>query len=114
MLLVYTSEITPRIQYILEFIGKEILEAPFVITNDETAFLHNDGPKINYSPAQISTGSYWITPVPLLFQTGVREEQPDVFSYEKGKALYKTHGDFPFDIFAASFFLLTRYEEYLK
>ncbi|MHA4843352.1 polysaccharide deacetylase family protein [Flavitalea antarctica] len=114
MLLVYTSEITPRLQYILEFIGKEILEAPFVITNDETAFLNSEVPKINYSPAQISTGSYWITPVQLLFQTGVREEQPDVFSYEKGKALYKTEGDFPFDIFAASFYLLTRYEEYLK
>ncbi len=29
------------------------------------------------------------------------------------KAFFKTIGDFPFDIFAASFYLLSRYEEYL-
>ncbi|MEI2740554.1 MAG: polysaccharide deacetylase family protein [Chitinophagaceae bacterium] len=29
------------------------------------------------------------------------------------KAFFKTGGDFPFDIFAASFYLLSRYEEYL-
>ncbi|MBC7873658.1 MAG: polysaccharide deacetylase family protein, partial [Ferruginibacter sp.] len=35
------------------------------------------------------------------------------FEVNNQKAFFKTGGDFPFDIFAAAFYLLTRYEEYL-
>jgi hypothetical protein len=114
MILVYTSEITPRLQYILEFIGKEIFDMPLDITADKQMFLSTESFKINYSKDIISANTYWIVPVPLLFQKEISEQQPDVFSFEKGKGLYETEGDFPFDIFAASFYLITRYEEYLK
>jgi len=37
----------------------------------------------------------------------------DCFEYNGSKAFFKTEGHFDFDIFAASFYLLSRYEEYL-
>jgi hypothetical protein len=49
----------------------------------------------------------------LLFETGIFEQQIDIFEVSNFKAFFKTKGDYPFDIFAASFFLLSRYEEYL-
>ena len=36
-----------------------------------------------------------------------------MFEWNGLKAFFKTGWDIPFDIFAASFYLLTRYEEYL-
>ncbi len=37
----------------------------------------------------------------------------ECFDINFHKAFFETSGDFPFDIFAASFYLLSRYEEYL-
>ena len=44
---------------------------------------------------------------------GIREQDIECFEANNYKAFFKTEGDFLFDIFAASFFLLSRYEEYL-
>ena len=52
-------------------------------------------------------------PHALLFEKGITGGVPDVFVYEKTKALFRTEGSFPFDLFAAVFYLLSRYEEYL-
>jgi hypothetical protein len=48
-----------------------------------------------------------------LFETGVRRQTIECFEINFHKAFFETSGDFPFDIFAASFYLLSRYEEYL-
>jgi hypothetical protein len=50
----------------------------------------------------------------LLFETGIKEQPIDAFEVNGHKAFFKTGGDLPFDIFAASFYLLSRYEEYLS
>ncbi|RYG47722.1 MAG: hypothetical protein EOO01_14440 [Chitinophagaceae bacterium] len=113
MLSIYTSEITPRLQYISEFIGKELFDKPCTITTDKQTFLNSNNFKINYSNEVFSNDTYHIAPVSLLFQNNITEHAPDVFNFENNKALYKSEGDFPFDIFAASFYLITRYEEYL-
>src|SRR5204863_517356 len=60
-----------------------------------------------------------IEPCGLLFETGVMEHAIKWFEVNGSredksyKAFFKTAGDYPFDIFAASFYLLSRYEEYL-
>jgi uncharacterized protein DUF7033 len=127
MLLIYTSQITPRLQYIVDFIGKELFDETVHISSDKQSFLHavkgssGDGADfyLNYSDdgmpddGAYDRNVYQLTPVRLLFENDIRQQQPDVFEFDKSKALYRTNGDFPFDVFAASFFLLTRYEEYL-
>ena len=49
----------------------------------------------------------------LLFEKAYKEQTIECFEINDYKAFFKTEGDFPFDIFAASFYLLSRYEEYL-
>jgi hypothetical protein len=48
-----------------------------------------------------------------LFENSVTVRQISCFDIKGFKAFFKTEGDYPFDIFAASFYLLSRYEEYL-
>jgi len=47
------------------------------------------------------------------FQHTIDNNPSNVFEINFHKAFFETSGDFSFDIFAASFYLLSRYEEYL-
>ena len=44
----------------------------------------------------------------------IREQQIRRFDFSGRPAFFQTDGDFPFDIFAAVFFLVSRYEEYFS
>ncbi len=112
-MLFYTIDITPRLQYISAFIGKEIDADSFLLTTDIEEFKSYDGPKINYSNSKISDGEFWLLPYSLLFEKDIRSQAIDCFDFNGQKAFFKTNGDLPFDFLAASFYLLSRYEEYL-
>jgi len=111
--IVFSHTITPRLQYILDFIGKETIGTPFQCINDIEAFRQHPGPKINYSKEGIAESEFRIKNTELLFEKETREQTIECFQTNHYKAFFKTEGDFPFDIFAASFYLLSRYEEYL-
>ncbi len=112
-MLLFTHTITPRLKYIAGFIGQEILGHPFLITGDINEFKQQHGPKINYSNDRISDDEIWIRPHSLLQETNIRLQSIDCFEANGRKAFFKTGGDHPFDFFAAAFYLLSRYEEYL-
>jgi hypothetical protein len=111
--IVFTNTIAPRLQYISDFIGKEICGRPFVLTTDTDFFKNYHGPKINYSYSKINNEELIINNCGLLFEDDIKEQNISCFTINSFKAFYKTSGDYPFDIFAASFYLLSRYEEYL-
>jgi hypothetical protein len=71
------------------------------------------GPRINYSEKEIAEGDFFLCPAPLLFETGISPQEIECFELNYHKAFFETTGDLPFDVFAASFYLLSRYEEYL-
>jgi len=112
-MLLYSSIITPRLQYIADFAGKEITGKPFELTADKGYFQQSNSPKINYSAERSTTDEFWIKHHPLLFENKITEQLIECFQLNNQKAFFKTEGDFPFDVFAASFYLLSRYEEYL-
>ncbi len=112
-MIVFANTITHRLRYILDFIGKEITGQNFPVTDKVEDFINYDGPKINYSTEQIVKEEFWLQPYPLLFEKGTKLQTVDCFEVNGQKAFFKTGGDFPFDIFAATFYLLSRYEEYL-
>ena len=112
MLLVYVEEITPRIQYIFRFIAREIFESNFQLTTDLNYYKAQFVPRLNYSRSEIEAGEFYIQPVNLLFENDLREQQVECFDLNFHKALFPVAGDFPMDIFAASFFLMSRYEEW--
>jgi hypothetical protein len=114
MLLVYTHITSPRLQYICNFIFKDLLGVNFIITVDSEEFKNHEGAKINYSDAAIPGHGLWIKNYTLLFEELIIPQRIVCFELNHTKAFFKTAtADFPFDIFAASFYLLTRYEEYL-
>lgn len=100
-------------QYITAFIGNEITGEPFQLTADKFYFHDYNGPKINYSRNRIGTDELFICNHTLLFEDSVKEQSISCFEINSFKALFKSDGDYPFDIFAAAFYLLSRYEEYL-
>jgi len=111
--IVFVNIITSRLQYILNFIGNEIIGEPFQFTDDAESFRQYNGPKINYSKTGISNFEFRISNFELLFETGIKGQIIECFETNGYKAFFKTEGDFSFDIFAACFYLLSRYEEYL-
>jgi hypothetical protein len=113
MLLLYSHTITPRLQYIVDFIGKELFDEPMRITTDAAYFKSYTQPRLNYSAQEFSEEEFYIRSTHLLFETGIQPQAITCFDLNFHKAFFATSGDFPFDILAASFYLLSRYEEYL-
>ena len=112
-MIVFSNTITPRLQYILDFIGKEINGKPFRIFTNETDFREYGGPKINYSNERITEEEFFLKPHTILFEKSLQVQSIDCFGVNGATAFFKTEGDFAFDIFAAAFYLISRYEEYL-
>lgn len=114
MVLIYSNIISSRLQYICSFIFKDLMNVDFELTIDCEAFKHYSGPKINYSDTKITTEEFHIQNDSLLFEQKIKKQPIECFTENNNKAFFKTEtGDLPFDIFAASFYLISRYEEYL-
>lgn len=115
MLLIYVSKLTNRVGYTLNLIFKSILHIPFEITLDENYYATFEGCKLCYSDKKISDGLY-IKSVKLLYQTSIENQEIQMSKYDNFPIFFATYGKdqtLPFDIFAASFYLVSRYEEYL-
>ncbi|MBL7730322.1 MAG: polysaccharide deacetylase family protein [Chitinophagaceae bacterium] len=112
-MLIYSLSITHRLKYISDFIGKELCGRPFQLTDNRVEYENWPDLKINYTPEPIAGDQCWIKPHPILFENGIHEQEIDCFESNRVTAFFKSEGDFPFDIFAAAFYLLSRYEEYL-
>jgi hypothetical protein len=114
MVLIYAPNTSPRLQYACSFIFKEQMQIDFDITADIEKFKQFDGIKINYSNSAIITHEFRVGSVNLLFENNIQPLQIDCFEAFGYKAFFKKDAaGFPFDIFAATFYLLSRYEEYL-
>jgi hypothetical protein len=114
MILLYAPISSSRLQYSVAFILKELLGLDCAITIDSEEFKNHEGVGINYSATAIKEKEFWIPNCELLFENSIKEQPITCFETNGYKAFYKTiAGDFAFDIFAATFYLLTRYEEYL-
>lgn len=111
---IYVSKITPRVKYIFHLIFKDCLGLSYTITSSVEDFKVYEGYKISYSSQDVSVGLH-ITAVKLLFESGIKEQSIELHKHDSYvKYFFKTyHSSIPFDLFAASFYLVSRYEEYL-
>ncbi|HTL10744.1 MAG TPA: hypothetical protein VL307_20870 [Chitinophagaceae bacterium] len=113
MFLFYCHTITPRLRYIVDFISKELFEEPITCTSSLEEYSAFTGPRFNYSDKDFSEQEFYLKPVALLFEKDIRPQAIECFEVDYQKAFFQTSGDFAFDVLAASFYLLSRYEEYL-
>lgn len=84
------------------------------ITDNIEGFEKFDGVKINYSNNKLDSGIFFQSSS-ILFETGINDQNISVFEFENNKCFFSVGREsvFRFDPFAASFYLISRYEEYL-
>jgi hypothetical protein len=111
-MILYCPHITPRLRYVVDFCSTQLFDEPIRLTADREVFLGFEGPRINYSTESIAN-VFSIVPAGLLFETGIAPQVITCAGGEGRKIFFATAGDFPFDIFSAVFYLISRYEEYL-
>lgn len=114
MLLVYTHKITPRLTYTFKHICKRILGLEVRFTSKVEDFIAHDSLKMSYTKQPLSNELFVRSNV-LLFEQGLSDIDINVQQWDHTKGFFATseRSDLPFDIFASSFYLLSRYEEYL-
>jgi hypothetical protein len=116
LLLIYCSNITPRVNYIFKYIIGDLSGFEYNITLDKSKYISYEGPSLNYSSNPIKEREIRYLPCDLLYQSSIVTIRPVLekrnetiaflFPFEKEKVLLS-------DPFAAAFYLLSRYEEYL-
>lgn len=114
MLLVYSHKITPRLTYTFKHVCKRILGLDLKFTSKVEDFIAHDSLKMSYTKQPLSN-ELFVRSHSLLFEQGLSDVSINVESWYNTKGFFATteRSDLPFDIFAASFYLLSRYEEYL-
>ena len=112
-MVIYSSAVSLRLQYIVSFIESVIGQRIFIIY-DKEAFLDYNTEKINYSDEEIGESIYQIKPHPLLFQKNIVPIDIKVSACRNNPCFFNNEEDnHGFDLFAAIFYLISRYEEYL-
>ncbi|WP_179315560.1 polysaccharide deacetylase family protein [Winogradskyella undariae] len=114
MLLVYTHKITPRVTYTFKHICRRVLGIEVRFTSKVEDFIAHDSLKMSYAKKPLSN-ELFVRSHDLLFDHGLSDLEINVQQWGNTKGFFATseRSDLPFDIFAASFYMLSRYEEYL-
>ena len=114
MILVYCDHITERHRFIFEFIFGDILRTGCQLTQSREEFESCAGPKISYSSSEMP-GKLHFRAHPLPGEKGITEQQIKISKWNGLPVFFQVEGPsaLPFDPFALSFYLVSRYEEYL-
>ena len=114
MLLIYTPKITSRITYVFKQFFTRILLMDIEFTTKVDKFVAHNGAKITYAKQALGT-EFFVECHDILFQQGEHDIEIQVLDWEDTKCFFKVSekSTVPFDVFAASFYLLSRYEEHI-
>ncbi len=124
MIIILTPYRSERLDYICQFIFGEQLGVRFEIMTDEDSKnieFNAEHFVISYGSTKKLAGAFSMPCKGLLFEKGIQKQSlsPEdyLFSFEEDisvKIFFQEKGySFPFDLFSATFYLITRYEEYL-
>jgi len=116
LLLVYSQHITPRLIYTLDIVLKDHLNIAYRIVLNREEYSGLSEPGINYSDMPLrKKNEFRIKPAGLLFRDDLKHLVPEVKIKDGIPLLFPVDEtpDFPFDLFSAVFYLVSRYEEYL-
>lgn len=114
MLLVYSHKTSNRLKFTLNLILKDILGIGYTLTNNKEEFVASTMPKMSYTYGAIANELFFESRS-LLYETGITDQNITVFEWNENKIFFAVgkNSTLPFDPFAASFYLASRYEEYL-
>lgn len=114
-ILVYAPEITPRVEFTFDFAFGTILGANVTFCCNQEEFSRSELPKINYSSTSIGSGLF-LKAHTILFKKHIVSQVIELVDFQELKLFFPTSSDsfLPFDPFAVTFYLISRYEEYLS
>jgi hypothetical protein len=114
MVLVHVKEVSPRSKYVMEQLFRQILGVEVELCTDSEKIEHYEGPKLSYGLQPIE-GVPFFRSTGFLYEYGIHEQEVRFFEREGLPMLFPVSepSSLAFDPFAASFFMLARYEEYL-
>lgn len=115
MIQIYTTSISNRVKYTFDLYFNELLGLEYSVTTKQEEYISYQGPKFCYAEHAIDAGLF-IQADPFIFshslehhypQLGNNNGLPTIFAFDV------TTSPLPYDPFAAGFFMVSRYEEYL-
>lgn len=114
MVLIYTHKITKRFTYTMRQVFGEILGIEHSFTTKVEDFIKHVGPKMTYTKKPLQK-ELFVRSNDLLFEQGINDVQIKLSDWDGTPCFFSAgeNSSIPFDIFSASFYLLSRYEEYL-
>ncbi len=113
-LLVYTENISNRKIWIFDHILKNILGIDYHFCYDKDTFNQHNAEKFTYGFEAIAD-ELFLPQHAFINEVQIIELEIKVADYQNYKVPFPVKSDFlPFDIFSASFYLLSRYEEYVN
>jgi hypothetical protein len=108
--LIYAQSDTPRLRYVLDLIFVQIYQVKYHLTTIQSTFYESKSVKLNYSSTEL--GGLHIVPSEILFRDDLAPLSVKIDNSNPRLPLYFS-GEKHFDVLAASFYLCSRYEEYL-
>ena len=112
--IIYSDRLSPRVSYIFKHVFTNMLGVDYAFTQSKSEFVDYNGCKIAYSLQRFDS-VLSIAPQGLLFEEGITKPEISIEYWHNLPIFFKAYDDseIPFDVFAAAFFLISRYEEYL-
>jgi len=114
MIVIYTTKVTNRIKYVLDFVFQQYFGIEYVLTNELDFTVLPENFYINYSDKKIPN-TFSIFQDDLLLQEDIRVQKIFITQEKNLSVFFQTTDNYhiKFDVFSCIFFLLSRYEEYL-
>jgi len=115
MLKVFTTRKTNRKEYTLQLVLNELIGLEYELTHDKADFVNFNDPKLNYS-AEPFGDEFFIQATGLLSERSINNFEIESTYYNNLPAIfpvYNKKSQYPFDLFSAIFYFVSRYEEYL-
>lgn len=108
---IFSASITPRLHYICNYIFNQIADVEYELISD-VSLVNPDAKLINYSTLDLQC-DLKIIPAGLIHESGIQSHLfVPVKIEETIQIFHSVNCPYGFDVFAAIFFMLSRYEEY--
>jgi len=115
MVLILTPKVTNRLRYTMQLMLTRLLGLEIDFTTDLSAFEQFDGPKFSYGMSVTEKYLFFATNG-LLFESKINARDLKHLTFEGGLVFFplqQKDSALPFDLFAAAFYMVSRFEEYL-
>ncbi|MEI6062405.1 MAG: polysaccharide deacetylase family protein [Bacteroidota bacterium] len=115
MLLILVPKETNRLRYTMQLMLTRLLGLEIQYTCDSLVFGQHKGPKFSYG-VSVDEHSLFFAATALLFESKILAKDLKHFQFEGSPVFFPVPNKdsaLPFDLFAAAFYLVSRYEEYL-